>query len=213
MQVEIWSDVMCPFCYIGKRRFEGALALFENAGNVEVIWKSYQLNPAMVTDPSSNINQYLADAKGWSLEHAQEANDYVTDMAKDVGLDYDMDKAVVANSFDAHRLIQLAKSKQKGDDAEELLFRAYFTEGKNIADHNVLINLGNLLGLDESEVKKMLDTDAFKENVQKEISEAQQIGVSGVPFFLINRQFAISGAQSEEVFLQALRKAAAQEKI
>src|SRR3954466_14673373 len=109
MKVEIWSDIMCPFCYIGKRKFENALAKFEHKEEVEIVWKSFQLNPQMETDPGKNINQYLAEIKGWSIDEAKAMNDRVTDMAKQVGLNYDFDKAIVANSFNAHRLIQLAK--------------------------------------------------------------------------------------------------------
>jgi len=130
MKVEIWSDIMCPFCYIGKRRFENALKEFPHKDDIEIVWKSFQLNPAMKTDPGKNINQYLSEVKGWSLTQARQANDYVTKMAKEVGLYYDFKKVVVANSFDAHRLIQLAKVNGKGDEMEEQLFKAYFTEKK-----------------------------------------------------------------------------------
>src|SRR4051812_20307234 len=113
MNVEIWSDIMCPFCYIGKRRFEEALAKFPGKENVTITWKSFQLNPALVTDPKKNVNQYLSELKGISTEDAKQLNDHVSDMAKKVGLSYDFGKAIVANSFNAHRLIQLAKTKQK----------------------------------------------------------------------------------------------------
>src|ERR1700744_3335374 len=118
MKIEIWSDVMCPFCYIGKRRFEDALQQFAHKNEVEVEWKSFQLNPDMKTDPSLNINQYLADIKGWNLDYARQMNDHVTEMAAQVGLEYDFDKAVVANSFNAHRLSHLAKKHGLGDAAE-----------------------------------------------------------------------------------------------
>jgi predicted DsbA family dithiol-disulfide isomerase len=107
MKVQIWSDVMCPFCYIGKRRFEQALQQFDNAADIEVEWKSFQLNPNLKTDPSLNVTQYLADIKGWTIDHARQMNDHVTQMAAEVGLTYDFDKAVVANSFDAHRFAHL----------------------------------------------------------------------------------------------------------
>ena len=138
MKVEIWSDIMCPFCYIGKRKFESALAQFEHKDDVDIVWKSFQLNPDMKTEAGKNINQYLAEIKGWSVEQAKEMNDRVTEMAKQVGLEYDLNKAVVANSFNAHRLIQFAKNTGKGDAAEERLFKAYFTEGKNVDELHVL---------------------------------------------------------------------------
>ena len=173
MKVEIWSDVMCPFCYIGKRRFEDALQQFEHKDKIEVEWKSFQLNPDMKTDPSININQYLADVKGWNLEYAQQMNDHVTEMAAQVGLTYDFDKAVVANSFNAHRLSHLAKKHDRGEAAEEALFKAYFTEGKNIDNSNTLTELGVSLGLNASEVKQTLDSNDFSDALKRDIAEAQ----------------------------------------
>jgi len=207
MKVEIWSDVMCPFCYIGKRRFEEALAQFSNADQVEITWKSFQLNPDLVTDPSVSIHQYLADIKGWQLDYAKQLNQQVSDMAQAVGLQYDFDRAVVANSFDAHRLVQLAKKYDLGDAAEEALFKAYFTEGKNIADHETLTTIGASVGLDADEISQVLNTNAYADAVKHDIEEAQELGIRGVPFFVMNEKYAVSGAQPTEVFLQTLEKA------
>jgi predicted DsbA family dithiol-disulfide isomerase len=207
MKVEIWSDVMCPFCYIGKRRFEKALDQFPGKDSIEVVWKSFQLNPAMKTEPGKNINQYLSEVKGWTLSQARQANDHVTKMAKDAGLSYDLDKAVVANSFDAHRLVQLAKAKGKGDAMEEQLFKSYFTQGKNIADHDTLIELATAIGLDDKAVKKVLSGNEYADAVERDIYEARQIGVRGVPYFVLNDRYAVSGAQPTETFLGALNKA------
>lgn len=207
MKIEIWSDIMCPFCYIGKRKFEKALEQFDHKDQVEISWKSFQLNPDMKTDPAKSINEYLAEAKGWSIEQAKEMNGRVTQMAKGVGLAYDFDKAVVANSFDAHRLIQLAKTKNKGDLAEEHLFKAYFTEGKNIADHSTLMEIGVSIGLNAEDVKQMLEGNKYAQNVKEDIDESQQIGVRGVPFFVFNRKYAVSGAQESDTFLEVLQKA------
>jgi predicted DsbA family dithiol-disulfide isomerase len=206
MKIEIWSDIMCPFCYIGKRRFEKALTEFGDKGKVEIEWKSFQLNPGMKTEPGKNINQYLSEIKGWSIEQARAMNDRVVGMAREEGLHYDLERAVVANSFDAHRLIQFAKTKGKGDEAEELLFKAYFTEGKNIADHEVLSGLGSELGLDKEKLEKMLAGKEYSEEVKNDITEAQKIGVTGVPFFVFNRRYAVSGAQEVETFLDVLEK-------
>jgi len=207
MKVEIWSDVMCPFCYIGKRKFEAALGTFENRDNIEIVWKSFQLQPGLKTDPSKSTVQHLAESKGWSMDQTRETIKYVTDMAEIVGLHYNFDKAVVANSFDAHRFIQFAKTKGKGDAAEEGLFKAYFTEGKNTADHAVLIQLGNEIGLDVDAVKQVLQGSDFTAEVNRDISESQQLGVSGVPFFVFDRKYAVSGAQDSKVFLENLNKA------
>lgn len=207
MNVEIWSDVMCPFCYIGKRKFEAALDQFPHKDQINVIWKSFQLNPDMPTDPSRSVLDYLAEVKGIPLAQAEQMHDHVTAMAREVGLEYHFDKAVVANSFDAHRFIQLAKQHGLGDAAEERIFRAYFTEGRNTADHTTLTELGTEIGLDKIEVEKMLQTDAFTEAVEQDIYESRQIGVRGVPFFVINRKYAVSGAQPPETFLGALQTA------
>ncbi|AUD05849.1 DsbA family oxidoreductase [Spirosoma pollinicola] len=204
MDVEIWSDIMCPFCYIGKRKFEHALSQFPHKDQVNIVWKSFQLNPDMQTEPGKNINQYLSEIKGWSLDEAKQMNDRVTAMAQEVGLSYDFDKAVVANSFDAHRLIQLAKQNGLGDAIEERLFKAYFTEGRDTSDHDTLVELGTEIGLDATVIQQMLAGTEFTEAVHGDVYEAQQVGARGVPFFVLNRRYAVSGAQQPETFLGAL---------
>lgn len=206
MKVEIWSDVMCPFCYIGKRKFEKALEQFPQKNNIEIVWKSFQLDPTTVTDPTLNTIDHLAEKKGWSKEQANETIAHVTGIAKQVGLDFHFDKAVVANSFDAHRLSHLAKKQGKQNDLEEKLFSAYFTEGKNTADHNTLIQIGTEIGLDKTEVSELLNSTLYTEEVERDIYEAQQVGVRGVPFFVLDRKYAVSGAQESSTFLQALTK-------
>lgn len=207
MKVQIWSDVMCPFCYIGKRRFEQALGEFENKEDIEIEWKSFQLNPHLKTDPSVNVTQYLADIKGWTIDHARQMNDHVTQMAAEVGLSYDFDKAVVANSFTAHRFAHLAKQNGKGDEAEEALFNAYFTEGKNIDDRDTLIALGESIGLNKSDVEQTLASNQYSTEVKQDIEQARQLGISGVPFFVMDNKYGVSGAQTVPVFLQTLQKA------
>lgn len=206
MKVEIWSDVMCPWCYIGKRKFEKALEQFPQKDRIEVEWKSFQLNPDMETDPSKNIIDYLVEAKGITADHATQMLDNVTNVAAEVGLEYHMDKAVLANSFDSHRFIQFAKKNKKGDEAEEQLFHAYFTEGKNTADHDTLIDLGVKIGLDAGAVKSVLDSNQYADEVRKDVYEAQQVGARGVPFFVLDRKYAVSGAQQSDTFLGALQK-------
>lgn len=207
MKVEIWSDVMCPFCYIGKRKFEAALEQFEHKDDVEVVWKSFQLQPDLVTDTTKNTLQHLAESKGWTMEYTKQATAQVVQMAKEVGLHYDFDKAVVANSFDAHRTVQYAKTKGKGDAMEEQLFKAYFVDGKNTADHQTLTQLAVSIGLSEAEVKQILADTTYSDAVRQDIYESQQIGVRGVPFFVLGNKYAVSGAQASETFLGALRKA------
>jgi predicted DsbA family dithiol-disulfide isomerase len=204
MQVEIWSDVMCPFCYIGKRRFEKALEQYPDKDHIEIVWKSYQLSPDMKTDPSKNIHQYLAEHKGMSLQEAKNLNEQVSRMAAGEGLVYDLDKAVVANSFKAHRFAHFAKQAGRQDEAEEGLFRAYFTEGKNIDDTAVLLKMGEEIGLDSLALKTALENGDFADDVRGDIYEAQQLGVRGVPFFVFDRKYAVSGAQESTAFSQSL---------
>lgn len=195
---------MCPFCYIGKRRFEAALEKFTGKINVTVEWKSFQLNPDLKTQPGKSLNEHLAEIKGISMERAAEMNAYVTQMAKESGLDYHLEKAVVANSFDAHRLSHLAKKHGVQDQLEELLFAAYFTQGKNTADKQVLLELGVAAGCPAEEVALLLNNSDFAEDVKRDIEEAHEIGVRGVPFFVFNRKYAVSGAQAVDVFVQTL---------
>lgn len=195
---------MCPFCYIGKRRFEQALAQFEHKANVEVEWKSFQLQPDLKTDPAKNTIAHLAESKGWTLDYARQMTNHVTAMAAEVGLQYDFDKAVVANSFDAHRLSHLAKKHGVQDALEEALFRAYFTQGQNTADHTVLTQLAVSVGLNQDEVKQLLAGNDYTGEVKRDIYEAQQVGVRGVPFFVVDGKYAVSGAQPAQIFTQAL---------
>jgi len=202
---------MCPFCYIGKRRFENALAQFPHKDQVEVIWKSFQLNPDMPAKVNKNIHEYLAERKGWTVEYARQANKQVTAMAAEAGLHYDLDKAIVANSFDAHRFSHLAARHGKGSAAEEALFKAYFTEGKNIGDRQVLAQLGAGIGLDADTVATALASDDYAAEVRRDMEEAAALGARGVPFFVIDRRYAVSGAQPEALFLDALQQSFAEQ--
>lgn len=206
MKVEIWSDIMCPFFYIGKRKFEQALERFPHTEQTQIIWRSYQLDPNISYQPGRDLYSYLAERKGQTLDWSKNMHRQVADMAKEVGLEYNFDKAVIANSFDAHRLIHLAKKYDLGDEAEERLFKAYFTEGQNVSDHKVLTQLGVEIGLDKQEVEQMLISDLYAEAVINDGVEAQQIGARGVPFFVMDRKYGVSGAQPAEAFLQTLEK-------
>jgi protein disulfide-isomerase len=209
MKVEIWSDIVCPFCYIGKRNFEMALKSFEYAADVEIIWKSYQLDPEMPKKQPSkqNVYEYLAVRKGISTEQSKALHDNVVKMANAAGLNYNFDKTVVASSYDGHRLIQMAKTKNLGDAAEESLFKTYFIDGKDIAEHETLLNLGKEIGLDETAIKAMLESNQFDNEIKRDIHQSVQLGIGGVPYFIIDGRFAVSGAQPVSVFLQTLQKA------
>lgn len=207
MTVEIWSDVVCPFCYIGKRKFETALQQFEHRDDVEIIWKSYQLNPDLKTEPTKSAIQSLSESKGISVQEAKNMAQYVTDMAKSVGLNFDFEKARAVNTLNAHRFSHLAKSIGKQIEAEEILFDAYFVQGKNIDDLAVLQNFGQSIGLSPERVAAVFNSDEFTDAVAQDVYESKQIGVQGVPFFVFDNKFGISGAQDVEVFLKTLEKA------
>ena len=204
MKIEIWSDIMCPFCYIGKRKLESALERFPGKDKVELIWHSFQLDPSLKYQPGKDLYTYLSERKGISKDQSRRLHDQLTQTARENGLTYNFDKAIIANSFDAHRLIQLAKKYALGDAAEERLFKAYFTEGRNVSDQATLVDLGSDIGLQKEEISRMLQSDEYAKQVDDDIKEAQQLGIRGVPFFIMNRKYAVSGAQPAELFLQTL---------
>lgn len=207
MEIKIWSDVRCPFCYIGKKKFEAALEKFPQKDRVKVIWKSFQLDPNLQTDATASTLDYFVRTKGVSAAQARQMFSGATKMAQDAGLNFDIEKSIPANSFMAHRLIQFAKSKGLGNEIEEALFKAHFTEAKNIDDVTVLVEVANTIGLQSEEVKDILESDAFAYEVKQDEMEARNIGVRGVPFFVFNDKYAVSGAQPSEAFLETLEKA------
>lgn len=206
MKIEIWSDVVCPFCYIGKRVFEKSLAQLDFAIDIEVVWKSFQLDPNTPDHVDSTYLDYLCHKKGISKAQANEMLSFVTARAKEEGLDYQLEKAIITNSFKAQLLIQLAKQHGKGNDMEELLFQAFFTESKNISDVATLIQLGKEVGLGEEQILVALASDELAYEIKSDIDEARHIGVTGVPFFVLDRKYAISGAQPVEAFTQTIKK-------
>ena len=206
MTVEIWSDVICPFCYSGKRKFERAIAQLPNSHQIEVIWRSFQLAPDTKTDPTRNAVQNLAEKKGWTLEFTRQAIADISSRAQQVGLTFDYDRTIVANTFDAHRVAHYAATQGKGDALHERLFQAYFSDGHNIADHATLSELAVAAGLPADDVSNALNSDQFAVDVQRDIDQAAQFGINAVPFFVFNRKYAISGAQESTIFLQALQQ-------
>lgn len=205
-KMEIWSDILCPFCYIGKRKLEKALETFEGKEFLEIDWRSYQLDPDASPQPNTDVYDYLAQRKGQTRDWSIKMHEQVANTAKQEGLEYNFEKAIIANSYNAHRLIHLAKKYKLGDVAEETIFKAYFTQGKDIADKTTLMSIGKEIGLEENEIKEVLNSDKFGTEVKADIEEAQNIGVRGVPFFVMDRAYAVSGAQPVEVFTETLVK-------
>lgn len=206
LKIQIWSDIMCPYCYIGKRRIEGALAQFNHKDAVEIEWKSFQLDSNFVASADDNIYDHLAEKYRKDREWAKEMVDNMTQNAKNSGLEFNFDKAILANSYNAHRLLHLAKKHHLGDSLKELIFKAYLTDGKNVDDLATLSALGQEVGMDKDLVEGVLNSDAYGDAVKQDIMMAQQIGVQGVPFFVFENKYAVSGAQHEETFVKTLEK-------
>lgn len=195
---------MCPFCYIGKRHFEEAMQSLPFQKEIEVEWKSFQLNPEYQNTNNEDLYSYLARSKGMSREQAQGLTVQVAQMAKNAGLDIDFNANIPANSFKAHRLIHFAASQGLQDQAEEALFKAHFIDGLDVSKDEVLLAIGQELGLDETLVKGVLESDQYAEAVRYDIYESQQLGVRGVPYFVLDRKYALSGAQPVPTFKEAL---------
>lgn len=210
MKIEVWSDYVCPFCYIGKRRLEEAIAQAGVGEDIEIVYKAYELDPNSLADSDRSMVEVLAEKYNVSVDEAKAMTDNVAMQAETVGLQYDFGKMTPANTFQAHRLAKLAEAKGLGEEATERLLKAYFIEGQKIGTRNILLELAKEIGLAVDEVETMLDSDAYIEDVKKDIQEAGQIGVQGVPFFVIDRKYAISGAQPTETFVDALEKAASE---
>lgn len=204
MKIELWSDYGCPFCYIGKKRFEAALNKFPQKDTVEVIYKAYQLNPnapnVMVGAP--NIN--FAKGHNTTPEAASKKFEMFLEQANTVGLKYDYVNIQLTNTFDAHRVAKWANTFGLEGDISERFMSAYFTEGLNIADKDVLIKLGVEVGLDKTGLKEVIESNQYEDLVNEQIQEGRQVGVQGVPFFVLNNKYGVSGAQQVEYFTQVL---------
>jgi predicted DsbA family dithiol-disulfide isomerase len=209
MKVEIWSDVVCPWCYIGKRRFEQALALFDGRDDVEVEWRSFELDPTSPSAPQPLADR-LAQKFNVSRDEAVAMNERMTETAAGVGLQFRLDVAQSGNTFDAHRLIHLAATHDLQGAMKEQLMEGYFSEGRAISDRDALVELAWRAGLDPDEARTMLESDRFTVEVREDEQLASGFGISGVPFFVLDRHYGISGAQPVEVLLEALEAAAAE---
>jgi predicted DsbA family dithiol-disulfide isomerase len=207
MQVEIWSDVVCPWCYIGKRRFERALERFDHADEVEVVWRSFELDPTAPTDGDLDLVGRLAAKYGVPRSRAEAMNQRVTDIAAGEGLHYRLDIARPGRTFDAHRLLHLAADHGRQAALKEALLAAYQSEGEPIADHDVLVRVAVSVGLDEDDVRQVLESDKYASDVRHDEREARDLGITGVPMFVLDRHYAVSGAQPSDILLDALERA------
>jgi predicted DsbA family dithiol-disulfide isomerase len=207
MKIEIWSDVVCPWCYVGRRRLEAALARFDGASDVEVVHRAFELDPRAPTDGTVDLAEHLASKYGTTREQALGMMERIMEVGAESGIEFRFDIAARANTFDAHRLIRFASERGLGEEMVERLMRAYFSEGEPVADRTALARLAAEVGLDLDEVAGMLSSDAHVDAVRGDEATARELGVTGVPFFLIDGKVAIPGAQDVDTMLRILERA------
>jgi predicted DsbA family dithiol-disulfide isomerase len=207
VHVEIWSDIACPWCYVGKRRFEAALAGFEHRDAVEVTWRSFELDPAAPAERPLSGAEHLAEKYGTSVDQARAMHDRMTEVAASEGLDFHFDRARGGNTFDAHRVVHLAAEHGKQDAMEERLMRAYLSDGELISDAATLERLAIEVGVPAEAVRDLLAGERFADAVRDDERTGAALGISGVPFFVVDRQFGASGAQPPEVLGELLQRA------
>lgn len=207
MKVEIWSDIACPFCYIGKRRFESALSKFEHRDQVEIKWRSFELNADIPKRKTTTTLEFLTAHKGISATQAKALFKQVTETAAKDGLKFNFDIGLHGNTFDGHRLVHYATENGCGDAMKERLFSGYFVRGESVANIDTLISMATDVGLDAEKTRTMLESDNFSDSVRSDEAKAKTLGIHGVPFFLINEKDELSGIQSPEYILRLLNKA------
>lgn len=205
MQIDIWSDVRCPFCFIAKKKFEAAMTQFEHADKINVVWHSYELDPTLEIDKEVNYVNHFSETKGVSKEEALGMFGHVVAMGKDVGIDFNLEEAIVANSFNAHRLTHLAKAEGKENEMVSAMFEAHFLKGENIDDRDTLLKIAERVGLDTEKAQTVINSDEYADDVRYEERQASEIGIRGVPFFILDEKYSISGAQPTATFLRALK--------
>jgi predicted DsbA family dithiol-disulfide isomerase len=207
MKVEIFSDVVCPWCAIGKRRFEAALERFDHQEEVDVHWRAFELDPSAPASSDVDVATHLAEKYGISRAQAIASQERLAELAAANGLEFHFERTKRANTFDAHRLLHYAHEVDAQGALKERLFRAYFTDGEAIADHATLVRLGTDVGLDAEKSAEVLESGRYATEVRADEAAARELGVTGVPFFVIDRRYGISGAQSPEMILQVLDEA------
>jgi len=208
MRVDIWSDIVCPWCYVGKRRFEKALATFEHRQDVQIVHRSFQLDPRSPRGQTVDRKQMLQQKYGWSTIQVQQADAQMTQLAAAEGLDYKLGGGVTGNTMDAHQVVHLARERGLQDKVLERLYKAHFVDQQSIFERETLVALGTETGLDTADIRDAFARDAFAEAVARDNTEARELGANGVPFFVVDHKLAVSGAQAVDVFGRALAQAA-----
>lgn len=207
MNIEVWADVVCPWCYIGKRNLDEALGLFAYRDQTTVVWRAFELDPNISADDDGPVVDILAKKYGMSIEETLVSQARVTAIGEQAGIDFALDKTRNVNSFDAHRLVQFSAKFGVQSEMIERLYAAHFTEGLRVDDHDVLVQCAGEVGVDDDEARETLASDAFTDDVRISESTAKELGVQGVPFYVIDRKYAVSGAQAPDVLLDVLQEA------
>jgi predicted DsbA family dithiol-disulfide isomerase len=209
LTVDIWSDIACPWCFVGKRRLEGALEGFSHRDEVDVVWHAFELDPAAPPerDRSQSYAARLAEKYGRSLAEGQRMLDGMTETARGDGLDFHFERVRAGNTFDAHRLIHLGHERGVQDAVKERFLTAYMTEGEPIGDRETLVRLATEAGLDATEARTVLEEGTYTAEVRADERQARELGINGVPFFVLGGRYAVSGAQPSAVLLRALQQA------
>lgn len=207
MKIEIWSDVVCPFCYISKKNFEKALSKFEHKNRIDVIWRSYELYPGMITNPKKTYYEYLAERDEITVEEVELLYDFVLEMAQDSGLELNLEKTLMLNTKKAHQLIQVAKTQNLSSEVGEQLFQACFVESKNIDDIEILQQIADKTGIVYTNFGTLLSSKEIINAFSLDIERSANKEINSVPYFLLNDNVAINGAQDEKVFADMLEKA------
>jgi predicted DsbA family dithiol-disulfide isomerase len=209
LKLEVWSDIACPWCYVGKRRLEAALKLFPHASEVELEWRAFELDPGAPAERSRDVShvEFIARKYGMPVAQAQKSTDHLVQLGRDVGLSFDFVNIRSGNTFDAHRIVHLGRERGVQNAVQERLMKAYFEQAALMSDHGTLVRLATEAGLDAGEATDVLAGDSYAAAVRAEEAEARELGITGVPCFVFDRHFAVSGAQSPEVMLSALSQA------
>jgi predicted DsbA family dithiol-disulfide isomerase len=204
LKIEVWSDIVCPFCYLGKRKLQQAVNKLGVSEISEIIWHSFQLDPDFPVNTSISSTKYISEKKNIPAVQLHEMHQYLVSQGKPYGIDFQFEKALSFNTFDAHRLWQWTKKFNKSNEAKEAFFKAYFTNGIDLSQNINLLNVIESLGLDRAEAEEILNSRSYEQELEEDRYQARQLGIRGVPYFLINNKEVISGAQDDKVFENVL---------
>jgi predicted DsbA family dithiol-disulfide isomerase len=204
LKIEVWSDIVCPFCYLGKRKLQQAVNKLGVSEIIEIIWHSFQLDPDFPVNTSISSTKYISEKKNIPAVQLHEMHRYLVSQGRSYGIDFQFEKALSFNTFDAHRLWQWTKKFNKSNEAKEAFFKAYFTNGIDLSQNINLLNVIESLGLDRAEAEEILNSHLYEQELEEDRYQARQLGIRGVPYFLINNKEVISGAQDDKVFENVL---------